>query len=154
MWLYIHTNEYKEKYLAYNRLFKKTCKKAERKYYENTFDYMKNSIKSIWDKINVICSCTKKSKNSFLSINKLSLNNNIITAPDDIVNCLNNYFCNVANTVVQNITHSNHNYSSYLPSPLPNSCFCEPITNTEIIDTIHLLNKKKNLPGLMYLIQA
>jgi hypothetical protein len=75
------------KYKRYKKIFKKVTLEAERLYYKELFDIKTNSIKKLWSNLNMVCNF--KMKKSKSAIQKLRINNVIVTDKKEICNvCL------------------------------------------------------------------
>ena len=133
------------KYRNYKKIFQKTLKEREKNYYQEKFSIKTNKIKDVWREINQVCSF-KKRKDTHCTISKLIVGNEIITENSQITNKMNEYFCKVGETLSESLPKSNIDFKSYLPRPVNESIFFDPIHKNEILNIINNLNIKKG-PG-------
>ena len=59
-----------------------------------------------------------------------------LTAPKDIANSFNNFFCSVAPNIQSKINLAYKSFNHFLKNPCSESFFIRPCTNKEIIDII------------------
>ena len=142
-WLLTKLEVDKIAYLEYKRLYKKLVRKAELDFYSREFDNKVYSIKQLWSHLNTICSVKTNKKNSTV-IDKLDYCGSIITKPNDISNAMNEYFCKVGQNLVNNVPPTSKTFEEYLPPPVMNSIYCEPVTTEELSGLIDSLNVNKS----------
>jgi len=135
-------NDY-SKYKQYRNVFNKLCKAAESNYYKLMFNNISNNSKKMWAQLNKMCSFKKKQKSNNISIPKLLIDDNEITAPDEICDKLNKYFCSVGMNLANNLTQSKFKYTKYMHPSLRDSFYCSNITQLEIIAQLQNLAKNK-----------
>ena len=87
----------------------------------------------MWKVINAACNKSKKSN----IIDKIKIDNNIISDPQLIANLFNDHFAYVGTKVADSIPPTNKNFSEYLPPPSPQSIFLRPVNELEIREIIH-----------------
>lgn len=139
------------KYKNYRNTFKKIALEAENLYYKELFDTKTNSIKKLWENLNMISSLKTKQK-SANSISKLRINNMEIKQTADICNAFNKYFSSVGQELVANMVHTSSSitatpdFINYCGKPLKNSMYCDPVTNDELLKLINMLKNGKS-PG-------
>ena len=73
-----------------------------------------------------------------------------LTAPKDIANSFNKFFCSVAPNIQSKINLAYKSFNHFLKNPCNESFFIKPCTNKEIIDEISDLscNKAKGLNSI------
>ena len=109
------------------------------------FDTRVNSVKQLWTNINHLLSTNTKQRTQ---IQKLTVNNKVITNPKDIGNSLNNYFCSVGESLAASLKTDNlDDFSKYCPLTSKDSMYCETIHSDEITRIIANFPNKKS-PGL------
>jgi len=144
-WLKSQSPEDKQRYKSYLKVYKQLLKKAETLYYKEHFDTRVNSVKQLWTNINHLLISNIKQKTH---IQKLTVNNKVITNPRDISNSLNNYFCSVGESLAESLKSDNPlEFSKYCPSTSKCSMYCETIHCDEITKIIANFPNKKS-PGL------
>ena len=140
-WIISHDKNDFDKYKKYNKIFKAAVKECQVNHYKSIFNAKTNSMKQIWTEINRICSFRKtKSKPQ---ISKLIINNHEVTDPETICEEFNKYFCTVGSKLSESIAEVEaNNFNKFLPAPLMNSIFLEPVTKTELNNLIISLNPR------------
>jgi len=116
-WLKSRSAEDEQHYKSYLKVYKQVLKRAETLYYKEHFDtrYFTrvNSVKQLWTNINHLLITNTKLRTQ---IQKLTVNNKVITNPRDIGNSLNNYFCSVVESLAASLkTHNLDDFSKYCP---------------------------------------
>ena len=66
-----------------------------------------------------------------------------LTAPKDIANSFNNFFCSVAPNIQWKINFAHKSLNHFLKNPCNESIFIKPCTNKEIIDILPDLSSNK-----------
>ena len=66
-----------------------------------------------------------------------------LTAPKDIANSFNKFFCSVAPNIQSKINLAYKSFNHFLKNPCNESLFIKPCTNKEIIDKISDLSCNK-----------
>ena len=79
------------------------------------------------------------------NIDKIEVNGQVLNSENLIANIFNKNFSSVGLKTVYYIPPSPRTPESYLPPPLPDSIFINPVTSFEIIDILSDLKEKK--PG-------
>jgi len=139
------------KYKQYRDTFKKVAHEAENLHYKELFNTKTNSIKKLWENLNMITSFKNGKRNNENKIAKLRINNAILTNGNDICNGLNKHFTTVGQQIVGDLINNNPtsnlmDFTKYCDPPLKNSMYCEPITNEELSVLIRKLKNGKS-PG-------
>jgi len=124
-------------------VYKKVAEEAQNLYYHHLF----NSIKKLWNNLNMVRSF-KKNKTKTL-ISKIVTDSKEFTDPVDICNEFNRYFCDVGEELVAKLPKhlgKQVNFMNFCnPSP-PHSMACESIDREELSKLIDNLNNNKS-PG-------
>ena len=106
------------------------------------FDSKINGIKTLWKNLNGLISAGKR-RDNLVKINKLNYNGKSITDGTEISNVMNEYFCSVGNNLVSKLPIPSNFFTDYLPKPICNSIFVEPVTVTELEALIKMLKVNK-----------
>jgi len=119
--------------------------RAKELYYKQMFDSKMNTVKKLWDNLNVVCSFkTKKSRNN---VDKLVMDDQTLVDSYEISNGFNKYFRNIGQTLAKKFNKDlNMNFRYYLNNLKKDSMFCEPLEAEELCKLIENLNVKK-YPG-------
>ena len=126
-------------YKTHNAAHKKLRRKTKQFYYKNILEESKQDIKKTWTILNkLLGKISDKSgfPNNFI-INDKSENNRQIAA-----NAFNNFFSKIGLETNHNVPKSNKCFKSYMPNPLPNSIFIDPVSPSAVINVIHKLKPK------------
>ena len=146
-WLSSGHKDDQMKYKNYKCVYEKVAKEAQNLYYHHLFNSKENSIKKLWNNLNMVCSF-KKNKTKTL-ISKIVTDGKEFTDPVDICNEFNRYFCNVGEELVAKLPKhlgKQVNFMNFCnPSP-PHSMACESIDREELLKLIDNLNNNKS-PG-------
>ena len=116
-----HTDELNFK--NYAKSLKKILNRAEKDFYNCILDSKFNSIKGIWSVLNNLCNPRYLSRVPKQSVNKLIINNNVITDERKISESFNEYFCNIGNNLASKLPNMGDDFKTYLPSSVANSFF-------------------------------
>jgi len=92
-WLASGYKDDKMKYKNYKCVYEKVAEEALNLYYRHLFNSKENSIKKLWNNLNMVCSF-KKNKTKTLISNIVTYSKEF-TDHVDICNEFNRYFCNV-----------------------------------------------------------
>jgi hypothetical protein len=149
-WMKSRNTEDEIKYKNYKKVFKKVSREAETLYYKQLFDTQANSVKKMWNNLNMVCSL-KASKTKSRVIQKLAINGKDVTQSEDIGNGLNEYFAAIGQNLVtlllqQNPNWSHNDFQNYLGNSVVDSLFCDPVTIKELNQLIKDLRISKS-PG-------
>ena len=77
-------------------------------------------------------------------IDKIKVENNIISDPQLIANLFNDHFAEVGTKVADSIHATNKDFSEYLPPPSPQSIFLKPVNELEIREIIQQVANKES----------
>ena len=121
-WTLSQTEEDESKYRKYKKIFVKVAARAQELYYKHMFDSTMNTVKKLYDNLNVVCSFkTKKSRNN---VDKLVMDDQTLVDSYEISNGFNKYFSNIGQTLAKKFNKdSNMNFSYYLNNPKKTACF-------------------------------
>ena len=123
-------------------------------YYNTQFAKCKNNLKATWK---LIGSIIKRKTKGQIHPTKITINNKIYTAKQDIVNQLNQYFVNVGPNLANSITTSSLQPISYINNVAIPSFFMSPITETQVLNLFLGLDSNKvsiDIPNNMIKIAA
>ena len=125
-----------------NNLFKNKVnsivKKAKKNYHKELFEKCRSNLRKTWSNINKIIS----PNSCKIEIDKINVNGTDITDKIEIANNFNNYFSNVASTLVNNIPHSTLDPISLIPF-CTSSLVLNPVTYSECQTVIQNLKLTK-----------
>ena len=114
---------------------------ARLSYYATKFETYKTDVKETWKLLNSVV----KPKKSSVKINKLIINDNIITDHQEVCNRFNEYFASVGSGIADSLPACNdHDHVSYLPLDGPNSFFFAPVTSLDVSSILYSMKNKSN----------
>ena len=113
----LYSNLQKE-FNIYSSHVNKLIRLAKADFYQKEFEKFKGDIRKTWRMINSILNRNRK-VNNFPSY--IIGSNGKITDKQEIVNELNNYFCNIGQILADSIPASNYSYSYYLKKNITSS---------------------------------
>lgn len=129
----LHTSNENDKvfYMQYRRLYKKLIKKAKQMENDRILLNSSNIAKTTWNIINN----NTNSKSNVTSINKISsANGNLITDSNEMANCFNDFFANVATKYNSDLTNDTFcTPTKYISTTF----FMAPTDEIEVSNTIH-----------------
>ena len=128
------------KFKIYRNKINHLCKISKKQYYNNYFNTNIKDSKKVWDGIKEIVSINKKSK---IIPNKVIVDDKVCEDSVTIANAFNKYFTEVGPILAGQIPCMDRVPGSYLPTPLQNSFFINPVTSCEIEQEISKLNAGK-----------
>ena len=130
---------------SYRNKLSTIIKKSKIKCYNDYFRTNLKNIKNIWKGIKSIISF--KCKDS--DIPKIMKDKDtFLTAPRDIANSFNKFFCSVAPNIQSKINFAHKSFNHFLKHPCNESVFIKPRTNKEIIGIISDLSSNKAIVSL------
>ena len=133
----------KSEFHSYSKNVSKLIRHAKLNYYQAEFDKFKGNIKKKWRTINAILNRNRR-VNKFPS--HIISPKGKICEKQKIVNELNEYFCNVGQTLAKKIPTSTLNYSNYLQKHIT-SCFSFSMVDTNTVTNILKNFKPKSSKG-------
>jgi hypothetical protein len=116
-------------------------KASKNNYYQNYFTENNKNLRKVWQGIREIVNIKAKTHNLPTC---LTVNNETITDPALISNTFNNYFANIAGSIIdQRKYHGNKSFSNFLNESMPNAStndflptnakeICEQISNLQV----------------------
>ena len=116
------------KYKNYKCVYEKVAEEAQNLYYQHLFNTKENSIKKLWNNLNIVRSFKKNKTKTF--INKIVTNSKEFTDPVDICNVFNRYICNVGEKLVSKLPKDlgeQLNFMNFCNPSAPHSMACESI---------------------------
>ena len=134
------TEENWNKFKHYRNIYNSVLRKAKYFYWNDSIAKSADNPKQMWKVINAACNKSKKSN----MIDKIRVENNIISDPQLIANLFNDHFAEVGTKVADSIPPTNKDFSEYLPPPSPQSIFLRPVNELEIRETIQQMANKES----------
>ena len=153
---HFHSNNIEKvnQYKRYSNKLNKVKLESKNYYYNTQFAKCKNNLKATWK---LIGSIIKRKTKGQIHPTKITINNKIYTAKQDIVNQLNQYFVNVGPNLANSITTSSLQPISYINNVAIPSFFMSPITETQVLNLFLGLDSNKvsiDIPNNMIKIAA
>ena len=127
-------------YTRFRNILTQQIRQSKATYFNTQFDSCKNNIRKTWKVIN---NTTKKQK---LSKHTIICENENVIKPEEVPNKFIEYFSNIAQTLVSDISPVDISAESYLNNSKYRSFFMSPIVSQEVETAIN--NLKNNGNGL------
>lgn len=135
----------KDSYVTYKNKLTKIIRAAEKKYYSEKFDAVKDNIRDTWRLINKVLTDTTTARCKH-TVAEIRCNDMIIDDPKTIVEKFNEYFVNIGPSLAKNIpVIPNKTVKDTLPNSNKDSLFLEPCTPNEIQNIVNSLKNSKGL---------
>jgi len=131
------------RYKMYKNKLTNLLKKAEKDYYVAKLTRDKHNVNNIWKVYGEILGRKTKGNSS---VDKLLVDEKIITDPHQIAEAFNNYFACVGDKLAKDFP-SGEQFTRYLGHNQQQSMYLKPITKQELLTHLETLNKKKS-PGV------
>ena len=132
----------KLKYTNYRNILTSALRQAKKDYYQFQFQSTCNNVKGTWKVIRNVLKTNPKLQ----SITKLTWKDGLIEDKKLMCEAFNEYFSNIGATLSSSIPDIQETYGNYLTSPNEKSLFFVPVVNSEVIDVVSGLKRKKS-PG-------
>ncbi len=126
-------------YKTHNAVHKKLRRKTKQLYYKNILEESKHDIKKTWSILNKLIG---KIKDKSGYPNNFMINDSPEDDRKKAANAFNNFFSKIGLETNHNVPISNKCFKSYMPNPLPNSIFIDPVSQSAVINVIHKLKSK------------
>jgi hypothetical protein len=130
-----------DRFQRYNAVYNKVRRKAKIVYYKDAFECNKNNLKKSWSILNEAIGRKRESKSFPL---EFSVNGIMVSNKQDIANHFNEFFSQIGYQTSANVPKVDKNYSDYLPNPILNSIFIEPVTEEIVRETCVKLKPKSS----------
>ena len=103
----------------YKLTLNSNIRRAKTAYFENQFKNSENNPRVMWSKINDLTNNKKKNNDT---IDKLIINNDVITDKEEIASNFNNFFTNIGQNLAENITINKDEQQLYLDGMKNHNC--------------------------------
>jgi len=124
----LRTDESLSKYKTYKNKLTTILRKAEKMYYLEKLNSVRNNLAKTWKILNSVISRTKTKG----IIDEIVHNNKVIQDPTIIANNFNAFFANVGPNLAAKIPKSSQPFTKYLDSNISDSIFFKPTNEQEI----------------------
>jgi len=132
-----------QRFKNYRNLYNKTVRTAKKLYFEKKLAANQANIKKVWQILYTAVNI-KRTKSS--NVKDLFINNQLVSDPLQIANFLNEYFTNVASSIVAGIEPTDRPPDGYLQyNENTFSLSASPITFSEIKEACDQLQSKTSL---------
>lgn len=125
---------YEATFKRYRNTLTSVIRAARNNYYNSGLREGSGNSRKTWEIINGLIG---RSKSNIVS--SVELINKLLTDDIVIAEGFNEYFCNVANELVQNTEQTSVSFSDLLPDPVPHSLYLSRATQVEVHETIQSL---------------
>jgi len=132
-----NVKEFKE----YNNIYNKLKRRMKATFYKIKLDENRQNIKKTWSILKqALGKCNDKSNYP----NIFKINNDTVTDRYKAAKGFNDFFSNVGHQTSHNVPKTDKSFSSFMPPPLPDSMFIEPVTPTEVLNIANKLKSKSS----------
>ena len=127
----------------YNNLYNKLKCHMKLQYYASVLSNNKTDTKQMWSILN---EAIGKQNNKTSVATSFSINGINVIDKSLIANRFNDYFSQIGENTSQDVPTSKYNFKHYMPNPVPNSIFIEPIitATTVAVETTRKLKTKSS----------
>ena len=126
-------------YLKYKNRLVTVIREAEKLFYANKLNEVKDNLSKTWKVMNEMCGRNSQQK----PITKIRVNDETIDDPQQMATKFNEYFTNIGPNLANNIPASAKRPSDFLKGNFPNSMFLMPTNEFEVSDVISNLKNSK-----------
>ena len=132
-------------YKNYRNLYNTLIRAAKKLSYDKLFQKYQSNLARTWQLINELIN--KKPKKNKSSFSHILVNNIKIEDPFTIANLFNEFFTSIALTIADDIVPTDKPPDMFPPSPddIIFNTSKEPVTHSEVYETIKMLKKRKPL---------
>jgi len=128
-------------YKNYRNKLTATLRQAEKSYYLDKLNSVKDNLAKTWKILNSI---TARNVQSKVTIDEIVSNNCIVRDPKQIADKFNRFFTNVGPDLAKKIQPVSRNFSDFLPTHNPSSIFLKPTNELEIRQIILALKNSSS----------
>ena len=132
------------KYRKYKNILNSCLKQADENFYQNIFSEKHIGITHFWKAFGETLNGKKRKTN--YKLQKLMIENQVVTDENDIVNSLNNYFCSIGQKLSSQIPSTAKHFESYLRNKVHETFFLVPVMAQEVSGKLKSLHPRKS-PG-------
>ena len=151
-YLFYSTELNNQIYKIFKNKLRTLIRKAEAGYYKESLNYKTQSMKQLWMELGNLLNTNRKKSNN--SINKIIVDNKILSNDKDIANALNIHFTQIGNNLANKVVPQEpHSYATYLTDPIDDSLFLRPTNGEELMNEINHLQNKATLDVRVSLIK-
>ena len=125
----------------YNNLYNKLKRHMKLQYYTSVLSNNKTDTKKMWS---ILKEAIGKQNNKTSVTTSFFINGINVTDKSQIANSFNDYFSQIGENTSQNVPISKYNFKHYMPNPVPNSIFIEPIITATTVETTQKLKTKSS----------
>jgi len=139
-----------QQYNSYKNRVSNLIRVTKSKFYINKFNSQMNDVRGMWKTMRSLVN--RKSNKSAPS--NICFDGNLLTDPNDIANCFNNYFNTVATNLDSQIPQSAISPLSYMGGRINATFFVAPVTDVQVFRVINNMrnvsSSVKNVPVFIY----
>lgn len=127
------------KYKEYVKIFNRTKRAAQSRYYTEQLELYKQDIKSTWK---ILSEVIKKKKTNRAFPAFFLINNSKVTNKAEVAAHFNDFFVNIGKTLSETLATSPSKFKSYLTSNYPINFFLNPVIPFDVIKSATQLKSK------------
>jgi hypothetical protein len=125
----------------YNNTFNKLKRACKVNYYKSVFEKNKSNMKKSWT---ILKQAIGKYKDKSNFPQEFCIDQKPVSNKLQIANSFNEYFSKIGAETSNNVPKTNKTFTEFMPDPLPNSMFLEPVSTSTVITTSRKLKSKSS----------
>ena len=139
-WLKTKTEASLAKYKSYRNKLTQTVRAAEKLYYTNKFEKLKDDLRGTWNIIKAVINGSSTTSHPLEIID----NGNVITDPSKVAGKFNKYFVNIGPNLAKTIDKPREGHFSDYVTSSSSSMYLTPVDSYEIYEIFHSFNSNKS----------
>ena len=128
-------------YKEYNTIYNKLKRKMKILYYKTVLDENRSDIKKTWS---ILKRALGKVSDKSCYPNAFIINNMPVIDKPKAAEAFNHFFSNIGLQTSLNVPKSNKHFSSYMPPPIQNSIYIEPVSPSDVLSIAKKLKPKSS----------
>ncbi len=132
------TAENESRYRQYKNRYNKAVRRSKINNYHSQIKSAGRDSKKIWKVIKNVIGLSKESS----LVEFVEVDNQRIYGASNIANSFNQYFSKLGENLTPKIPTTNHSFREFLPPPMANSIFIEPLTPVSVFNLIKQIKPK------------
>ena len=133
-------NKLHKTFKTYRNMIVSLTRRSKSNYYTNYFNSHCNNMQKIWAGIRSLIS-SKLTQSKPISLN---IGESVISDPNQIADCFNDFFTTIADNIRRKIPPTRRHFSSFMKKPNPKSFFVSPVSKEEVIEVINSFSPSKS----------
>ncbi len=135
------TPENEQRYKQYRNAYNKAVRKSKINDYNKQIKMAGKDSKKMWQCIKKVLNLKKEQNN----IEYVEVNNERVSGASNIADAFNNFFSTIGEKLLTEIPTTNYSFRDFLPPPMANSIFVEPLTPVSVFNLIKSIKPKPSV---------